>query len=148
MTGDYTWEMPAFGETDYGGTSWKDTGNEAFFGGNSSSSYDLGDDSWFDFGDEAWYVDSTGGGQGGDTSSWLSDAAGDVWDWIKSPQGTNVTSGAIKGLISVWQQDLAERMKGNKDDGPSAAELHDARVKVHNASINKPMDMGLVRFNR
>lgn len=148
------WELPAMGNDSSYGTPWQNTANETMYGGFIEPDSDLGelqfskDSDWFDFGDESWFVNSTGGGQGGDSSSWLSDAAGDVWDWLKTPQGTNVTSGAIKGLMEVWKQDLAERMKGNKDDGPSAAELYDARVKVHNASINKPMDMGLVRFNR
>lgn len=144
MEDTYSFDLPAYG------SSWKDTGNEAFFGSSGSSSPSLSNDSdWFDFGDQSWYVDSTGGGQSGGDNSWLSDTASGVWDWLKSPQGTSVAGGAIKGLMSVWQQDLAERMKAqNKDDGPSAAELYDARVKAHNASINAPVNTNLVRFSK
>ena len=154
MEDTYSFDLPTYG------SSWKDTGNEAFFGNNSQDAFEftgsnmgnsnmVSDSDWFDFGDQSWYVDSTSGGQSGSDTSWLSDAAGGVWDWLKSPQGTSVTSGAIKGLMSVWQQDLAERMKAqNKDDGPSAAELYDARVKAHNASINAPVNTNLVRFSK
>lgn len=165
MAGDYSWELPAWGDTDYGGTSWRDTGNEAFWGTGTQDSWEMSganmgnsnmvsNDSWYDFGDESWYVDSTGGGKDSSVLSWMGDAAGDVWSWLKTPQGTNVAFGTIKGLLDMWKTDLASRMKGNPSGGggggggSNAAELYDARVKMHNASINKPMDMGLVRFQK
>jgi hypothetical protein len=142
------WEMPEFGSsTDYG-TPWKDTANDTFWGSSSQKSLPVGEEDWFDFSEGDWFVDSSSG-SGGEESSWLGDAGGEVWDWLKSPQGTNVAAGAIKGLMGVWQQDLAGRMKGQQqDNGPSDAELRDARIKTHNASINKPMDMGLINFKR
>lgn len=90
----------------------------------------------------------------------------DIWDWAKSDTGSNIIAGVAGGLFSEYQQgkildandkyrqdQLAlererlaiARMQAAK---PTAAELQHKRAAAHNASINKPMDMGVKTFKR
>lgn len=84
---------------------------------------------------------------GGDDSWW-----DDVWDWAKSDQGLDIIGGASKYLFDAYQREkMYERGKAASaagGGGPSAAELQDARIKKHNESINKPMDMGMRKLKR
>jgi hypothetical protein len=156
MPSDYDFSMPAFGSSTSDTSGWSSNNyslsdsSPSSWGGGQSASFGSDKDT-FDFTSSEWYVDSTKtdtSGQGGE-SSWLGDAAGGVWDWLKSPQGTSVAAGAIKGLMGVWGADMANQMKGKPAEPDHyEADLKDARVKAHNASINKPMNMGLINFKR
>lgn len=135
MPSDYDWSLPSINDS---GGGYDFSGNDSWTS-NVDSADVFGSDSpsTFSFDDLDWYVDSTS--NGGDTS-----ILDDVWAWVKSPQGTSVLGGAVNTVGKLWAASQANEMK--KDEGPSAAELYDARVKAHNASINKPMDMGLLRY--
>lgn len=90
----------------------------------------------------------------------------DIWDWAKSDTGSNIIAGVAGGLFSEYQQNKVldandkyrqdqlalererlaiARMQAAK---PTAAELQHKRAAAHNASINKPMDMGVKTFKR
>ena len=148
MASDYDWSLPA---ADSGG-GWSDTSNYNFNDSGGGSSLDSGssymDNSGsFDFNDDEWYVDSTSSTDGTSVDTSIFD---DLWGWVKSEQGTSVLGGAASAAFKLWQADQANKMRKElqQDSGPSDAELRDARVKTHNASINKPMNMGLVQYKR
>lgn len=146
MASDYDWSLPAAEDT--GG--WSDTSNynlEDSGGGSSlgsGSSY-MDSSGSFNFNDDDWYVDSTSSGTEVDTSMF-----DDLWGWVKSEQGTSMLGGAANAAFKLWQADMANKMRKElqQDSGPSDAELRDARIKTHNASINTPMNMGLVQYKR
>lgn len=81
-------------------------------------------------------------------STWLDD----VWGWVNTEVGAKTVAGGIGMLADLWGEEakakIAYKNGGGADDGPSAAELQDDRIAAHNESINKPMDMGLVKFKR
>lgn len=144
MASDYDWSLPSFdSDSSGGGYDLTSSGNESW---TSSGGYDLGSSGEsFNFNDDDWYVDSTGGSVDVDTSIF-----DDIWGWVKSDQGVSVLGGAANAAFKLWQADKANEMRRQNAaaGGPSAAELYDARVKRHNASINQPMDMGLVELKR
>jgi hypothetical protein len=90
----------------------------------------------------------------------------DIWDWAKSDTGSNIIAGVASGLFSEYQQGkiLDANDKYRQDQlalererlaimraqaaRPTAAELQHKRVAAHNASINKPMDMGVKTLKR
>jgi len=105
-----------------------------------------------------WYSDTNSQQQ--PTESGQNGIFGDIWDWAKTEQGTAVLGGAIQGAGSVWaagkKSDSAEdllRLRASleadlarlKDqlEGPSEAELKDARISRHNRSINLPMNLSV-----
>ena len=138
MPSDYDWELPSFDSSGYDLTSSGDESGSYDFGGGSTSD--------FNFEDDDWYVDSTGGGAADVDTSMFDD----IWGWVKSDQGVSVLGGAASGALKLWLANQANEMRKSSSSasGPSAAELYDARVKTHNASINRPMDMGLTKLVR
>ena len=141
MASDYDWDLPSFDSSDSSGYDLTSSGDE-------SGSYDFGGGSTsdFNFEDDDWYVDSTGGGAADVDTSMFDD----IWGWVKSDQGVSVLGGAASGALKLWLANQANEMRKSSSgaSGPSAAELYDARVKTHNASINRPMDMGLTKLVR
>ena len=146
MPSDYDWDLPSFDSSD----SSESSGYDLTSSGDESGSYDFGGGSAgdFNFEDDDWYVDSTGGGAADVETSMFDD----IWGWVKSDQGVSVLGGAAKGALQLWLANQAAELKKGSGaggaGGPSAAELYDARVKTHNASINRPMDMGLTKLVR
>lgn len=145
MGSDYNWDLPSF---DSGG-GWTDTNNYDLGSSGAESSFGSGssysdNSSIPNFNDDSWYVDSTGG----DVDTSMFD---DIWGWVKSDQGVSVLGGAAKGLMSIWAADKANQLRkelAGAGGGSEAARLHDAQVARHNASINQPMDMGLIEYKR
>jgi len=142
MASDYEWDLPLF---DSGGSDWTDTNNYDLESSGSGS--DWTDTNNYDLGSDDWYVDSTGGSDDSDTSVFS-----DIWGWVTSDQGVSVLGGAASGALKLWMANQANEMRkssgGGGGGGSNAAELYDARVKKHNASINQPMDMGITRLVR
>lgn len=85
-------------------------------------------------------------------SGWLDS----VWSWATSDKGLNTIAGGIKGLWQMYQQErmfdqkkaLTAARGGGGGGGPTAAALQHQRIAAHNKSINKPMDMGMLKLKR
>ena len=86
--------------------------------------------------------------------SWWGGLWDNVWRWVGSDQGTAVLGGALKMAGGLWLADqkagIARGMPsgGGGNEGPSAAELQDARYAKHNESINTPKVIGLRKFKK
>jgi len=151
-------EMPEFG-SNTGGTAWNEPSNYSF-DDTGQGGYEYKYEPEPENDPDLWFTDTYSDmpdqqGQGQQQSAPPKEEVGggfwgSLWDWAKSPQGTAVVGGAIGELYNRYQKEDNMRLqeKYGGESGPSAAELHDARVGKHNESINKPMDMGVRKFKK
>jgi hypothetical protein len=142
----YEWDsLPSYQETS--NYSFSDQSSDDWFT-NSYSETDFSSGDSLDSGGSAPSSSSAAGGGDSNSGFWEG-----VWDWSNSDQGIAVIGGALAGGISMWDEErkqdrLLELKDAGSDDGPSAAELKDERIKKHNASIDTPMDMGVRKFKK